>query len=117
MKRWNFIVLRINESDLDNNLSCCSAFWVLQEGFKLWLLGGWWNTSKFNNGGQEVTSRVMNQRKTVVIMWEIKKFEIKRREITSMKELKAFPTQTTLHLLTLLQLYLRQVRSATPCIW
>ena len=28
---------------------------ALREGFKLWLLGGWWNTSKNKNGGQEVT--------------------------------------------------------------
>ena len=35
------------------------AYWsvscALCEGFKLWLLGSWWNISKNKNGGQEVT--------------------------------------------------------------
>ena len=54
----------------------------------------------------------MNYGKT--FMWVNVKVREKRREKTLMEELKTFQLKTTLHLPTLLQLYLEQIHSTTP---
>ena len=56
----------------------------------------------------------MNKRKTLENMWVNKKVLEKRKEKAFMKEAKKFQLKTTLHLPTLLRLYLRPLRSAKP---
>ena len=100
------------------------AYWsvscALCEGFKLWLLGSWWNISKNKNGGQEVTwSSNLNKalwirEKKKEIIWVNLKAGEKRREKAFLEEVKTFEQKKIVQLLTLLQLYPGQVRSTTP---
>ena len=69
MKSQGFIILKINENSFAIILPYCGTSWALQEGFKLWILVGWWNISKNKNGRQEVTYSAMNHRKTLKILW------------------------------------------------
>ena len=50
----------------------------------------WWNIRKNKNGGQEVTLSVLNQRKTLEIMWVNIKVWEKKGEKVFMEELKTY---------------------------
>ena len=72
------------------------AYWIVSctlcEGFKLWLLGSWWNISKNKNGGQEVTwssnQRIREKKKEII--WVNLKVGEKRREKAFLEEVKTF---------------------------
>ena len=93
-KRWDFTVLNINEGNFVNILPSCSV--------SMSIAIGWWNILKNKNGLQEVTSSVMNLRKTLEMMLAIAK--VQNKEKAFMEKVK-----TTLHLPTLLQLSTGQV--------
>ena len=63
---------------------------------------------------RKLKQSVMNQKKTLEIMWVNVKVGEKRRERAFMEELKTFESKTTVQLPTLLEFYPGQVHSTTP---